>query len=660
MSLQRDSGRKKRKLRIDDSDVILTRNMDLCIDSGFEKVNDSQSSLEGHRDLFGELIPDVVSNADTKKELNKKAPVSKKKKQSYEDIVDTPIVRPKRVFIPTPKIMKFMKEAHKELYSIMNAKTSSSNVSVVSTDSLDVSGVQQLQDSPIISKKNESKINTEDIKNDEKSQKVLAGVVAFVDYKIDNERADSSISHRLVDLGAKVVKTFNQKVTHVMFCDGYRSTYNKAIERKIPLVSARWMEYSKLANKIQDPADYPPVGMDKYTKTPLKIFNIHKRMTYKKFLSPSSIERDQLFKKKCDNLMKQFNLSLNRSNEEGKSSTIVTPQKTTVNEQDDFYKHKDIVDKLSDQLCQVLNKVDSLIPDEQIDELNVPMSIKTLRKHLTPEGKENTTSKELYSQIAKIEEQLNLNFQARKRFRKLLFPTDEDLNNICEISDFPTQTKDGDSSIKTSNSVTFQTSNVFLEDDDIDLHSSIACTGMIKSEVKILKSSIHNLGKFAFHTKVKPSTTILIVKSKSIDQSLDIVFAISYGCYIISEDWVHESFKIGRWLSYQQYMISDLSEPITDFQIRRHTIFGSTSKFNLFNKAGKIYISDTCEPSAKILKRLVHACGGHCTNNKHTATVVVGNTPEMNNNVHEKWILDCITQGILLSHYQYKIVNAIK
>lgn len=53
-----------------------------------------------------------------------------------------------------------------------------------------------------------------------------------------------------------------------MFCDGYRSTYNKAVERNIPLVSARWMEYSKLANKMQDPADYPPVGMEKYKITP--------------------------------------------------------------------------------------------------------------------------------------------------------------------------------------------------------------------------------------------------------------------------------------------------------------------------------------------------------------------------------------------------------
>jgi len=38
------------------------------------------------------------------------------------------------------------------------------------------------------------------------------GVVAFVDYKIDNERIDSCISSSLIKIGAKVEKTFNRKV----------------------------------------------------------------------------------------------------------------------------------------------------------------------------------------------------------------------------------------------------------------------------------------------------------------------------------------------------------------------------------------------------------------------------------------------------------------
>ncbi|XP_026819681.1 uncharacterized protein LOC113558423 [Rhopalosiphum maidis] len=641
---QRASGSKKRKLSDDSIDIQLNHNLDLCIDS----------PLEGYRDLFGELIPpnECVNNAEVKnKSTKKKTPVSKRKKLPYEDIfVDTPVIKPKRVFVPTPRMMKCMMEAQKELYSFMGIQKSSSNVSIVSNDSLNVSGVQHLKDSPITSIKNVSKINTEN--NDEKSQQVLKGIVAFVDYKIDNERCDSSIIHNLIKLGAKVEKTFNRKVTHVMFCDGYRSTYNKAVERNIPLVSARWMEYSRRANKILSPADYPPVGLEKYTKTPSKVIKIPKSKSYQKFLDPSNIERDHLFKLKCDNLMKQFNLSINYNNEKNHSS-IETPQKTTADEQDDFHKPEHIVNIVSDQICKLLNKTDSPVPDEKLEELNVPIRI--IRKHLTPDGKENTTSKILDGQIAKIEDQLKLNFQARKRFRKLLFPSDEVINNIQEVIDFPTQTEDSNSKKMSINSTIIQTPKDFLADNSVVLQS-IACTGMMKSEMKILKSSIKTLGKFIFHAMVKPQTTYLITKSHS-NQSLDIVFAKAYGCFIVSEDWVHESYRIGKWLSHQHYLISDLSEPVKEFQSQRHTTFGSVLKFHIFDNAGKIYISDTCKSPAKLLKRLVHACGGHCTNTKSIANVVVGDTPTMDNDVDEKWILDCITQGILLDKSQYKLVN---
>ncbi|CAI6354085.1 unnamed protein product [Macrosiphum euphorbiae] len=330
--------------------------------SGFEVPED------GYRDLFGELIPpdECVSNEEAKNKSNKKTP--KKRKQPYDDFFDTPI-RPKRVFIHTPRF---------QLYQL----------------SLNVSGVQHIQDSPQISINNESKRNNGNNDNDKKSQQVFEGVVVFVDYKIEYDRKSTTISQKLISMGAKVEKTFNRKVTHVMFCDGYRSTYNKAVERNIPLVSARWMEYSYKANKMLDPATYPPVGIEKYTKTP--------------------------------------------------------PRK-----------------------------------------INIP---------------------------------------------------------------------------------------------------------------------------------------------------------------------VHKSYSIGRWLSHQQYLISDLSEPVKDFQIRRHKIFGSALKFNIFDDAG-IYISDSCESPAKLLRRLVQACGGHCTSTESIANVVVGYTLQMNNNIHEKWILDCITQGILLNKCQYNLVN---
>lgn len=56
------------------------------------------------------------------------------------------------------------------------------------------------------------------------------------------------------------------KVKYVVFRDGYRKTYDTAIKREIPLVSAKWVENCYLANKILNPVDYPPVDIEKYTK----------------------------------------------------------------------------------------------------------------------------------------------------------------------------------------------------------------------------------------------------------------------------------------------------------------------------------------------------------------------------------------------------------
>jgi len=184
--LQRVSDRKKRKLAIDDSDEIaLDRNLDLFIDSELQVIEDSQTSLKGHRDLFGELIPqdEFVSNAEAKNKSNKKTTVSKKKKQSDEEImIDSPIIRPKRVFIPTPNFMKIMKEAQTELYSLMGVNKSSSDISVVTSDNLNVSGIQNLEDSPIKSIRNESKTNSKNNYNENESRRVLEGKFLLCNY----------------------------------------------------------------------------------------------------------------------------------------------------------------------------------------------------------------------------------------------------------------------------------------------------------------------------------------------------------------------------------------------------------------------------------------------------------------------------------------------
>lgn len=64
-------------------------------------------------------------------------------------------------------------------------------------------------------------------------------------------------------------------------------------------------------------------------------------------------------------------------------------------------------------------------------------------------------------------------------------------------------------------------------------------------------------------------------------------------------------------------------------------------------------MAKNCNPSARQLKRLVHACGGKCTPIESKAYIVVGKTRQIKNNVKESWILDCITEGRVLTRDQY-------
>jgi len=53
--------------------------------------------------------------------------------------------------------------------------------------------------------------------------------------------------------------------------------------------------------------------------------------SYKKFLRPSNIERDQIFKFRCDQIMERFNnLNVNQNDENDDCIIVETPKKTTV------------------------------------------------------------------------------------------------------------------------------------------------------------------------------------------------------------------------------------------------------------------------------------------------------------------------------------------
>ncbi|XP_015270065.1 PREDICTED: microcephalin [Gekko japonicus] len=87
----------------------------------------------------------------------------------------------------------------------------------------------------------------------------LTGVVAYVDVWSSSrtENYSEAFTQKLLDMGAKVSKTFSKQVTHVIFKDGHWSTWNRAQKAGIKLVSVLWVEKCREVGAYVDESLYP-------------------------------------------------------------------------------------------------------------------------------------------------------------------------------------------------------------------------------------------------------------------------------------------------------------------------------------------------------------------------------------------------------------------
>ncbi|XP_015672661.1 microcephalin [Protobothrops mucrosquamatus] len=126
---------------------------------------------------------------------------------------------------------------------------------------------------------------------------VLTGVVAYVEVWSSSrtENYSKTFTQQLLDMGAKISKTLNKQVTHVIFKDGFLSTWNRAQKAGIKLVSVLWVEKCREVGMHIDESLYPAINtneglpqfikkhkcmqpQDLFGKTPEKDRRLQKRM----------------------------------------------------------------------------------------------------------------------------------------------------------------------------------------------------------------------------------------------------------------------------------------------------------------------------------------------------------------------------------------------
>ncbi|KAM4693700.1 microcephalin [Discoglossus pictus] len=134
---------------------------------------------------------------------------------------------------------------------------------------------------------------------------ILTDVVAYVEVWSSNrtENYSKTFSQQLLNLGAKVSKTFNKQVTHVVFKDGNKGTWDKAVKTGVRLVSVLWVEKCREAEDHVDESLFPAINTN--DGLPQIVKKKRKCMLPKDFIEKTP-ENDKRLQKKLDKMVKKL------------------------------------------------------------------------------------------------------------------------------------------------------------------------------------------------------------------------------------------------------------------------------------------------------------------------------------------------------------------
>lgn len=109
-------------------------------------------------------------------------------------------------------------------------------------------------------------------------QDVMKDVIVYVEARFGDDNRTASIKQAMAEIGATVNDNFNKNTTHVIFSNGTQSTYNKAKQLNIPIVSILWIEACKKQLRLVDPSKFAIHNIEQYENPEL-----YKKVKVKKF-----------------------------------------------------------------------------------------------------------------------------------------------------------------------------------------------------------------------------------------------------------------------------------------------------------------------------------------------------------------------------------------
>ncbi|NWZ23175.1 MCPH1 protein, partial [Asarcornis scutulata] len=501
-------------------------------------------------------------------------------------------------------------------------------------------------------------------------------ICAFVEVWSSNRTEDYSkaFEKQLLDMGAKVSKTFNKHVTHVVFKEGRLATWRKAQKAGVKIVSVLWVEKCRATGIHVDESLFPAV----YNNEGLLLkVSKHKCMQPKDFVEKSP-ENDKKLQRRLDKMAKELakqKIGINAETDtlvllfEDDGSLVYSPVNKIRNQSSGMERRiKEMKEKrenlspTASQMSQtpprsspgdcllstcLTNAEDASLQEEQI-EVCLNSSVDDLwgtdkPKRQKKEIAEPTCDTQTHIHVSRS---ASVNSPSCSYDQKSLIPKQPNRSLIseCDVTDgsckvFNEQKNKHNGGVRKTRRLQKPTRTLVM-------------TSMSSEEQNTVIQVVNKLGDFLFSDVVCETTSHVVTGSPR--RTLNIMLGIARGCWIVSYEWVLWSLEAGHWISEEPYELSSNFPAAPICRLQRHLSTGNYQQ-NLFSNQPVMFVSPTSQPPCKNLIELIQLSGGKVCKALRQAKICIGKYPGKKYQeikcLSEKWIL-----GKTLYFNPYKIL----
>ncbi|NXG89464.1 MCPH1 protein, partial [Stercorarius parasiticus] len=506
-------------------------------------------------------------------------------------------------------------------------------------------------------------------------------ITAFVEVWSSSrtENYSKTFEQQLLDMGAKVSKTLNKQVTHVVFKDGRLATWRKAQKMGVKIVSVLWVEKCRETGVHVDESLFPAV--DPNEGLPL-LMKKHKCMQPKDFVERTP-ENNRKLQRRLDQMAKELAVQKTAINAENDVPVLlfedngllgyspVNKIKNQCNAMErrikDMKEKRENLSPTASQMsqipprsspgdcplstCLLTNSEDTLLPGEQMEDcLNSSYDYlwgtDKLKRQKTEVVKHtcNTWPDIHVSMSASVnspshsyeQKSLTPKQHSRRSLRREQI-LQRALDDKCHVTAgsrkvFNEQKNKHNGGLRKKRRLQKPTRTLVM-------------TSMSSEMQNTVIQVVNKLGDFLFSDDVCETTSHVVTGSPR--RTLNVMLGIARGCWIVSYEWVLWSLELGRWISEEPYELSSSFPAAPICRLQRQL---STGKYqqNLFSNQPVMFVSPTSQPPCKKLTELIQLSGGKICKALRQAKICIGKNPGKKYQeikcLSEQWVLDSITQ----------------